>query len=129
MPALPAVDEKNLLEGNDMPQPSKSCAGCLCGVAALSLGACASTETYDPEPKFSQFQSAPETVELTGSRLSRYGDRSELARDALSPTSVITRDYLDRYGESSLSRLLCRNFPNLVGDRSGRNSRGNRGGC
>ncbi|MBA3564127.1 MAG: hypothetical protein H0W33_09005 [Gammaproteobacteria bacterium] len=112
-----------------MPESSKTCASCLCGLAALSLGACASTETYDPEPKFSQFQSSPETVELTGSRLSRYGSRYELTRDSLSPTSVITRDYIDRYGESSLSRLMCKNFPNMVGNRSGRNSRGFRGGC
>ncbi|MGH8495560.1 MAG: hypothetical protein ACREVN_05445 [Gammaproteobacteria bacterium] len=69
---------------------------------------------YDPEPKFSQFQAAPEPVELTGSRLTQYGSQEELTRNALSPTSVITKEYIDRYGESNLGRLLCRHFPNMV---------------
>lgn len=102
-----------------MPDASTICGICLCGLGALSLGACASNEVYDPEPKFSKFQSAPEPVELTGSRVTRYGSQYELTRDALSPTSVITEDFIDQQGESNLARLLCRQFPNMMSSRFG----------
>lgn len=97
-----------------MPESSKICASCLCGLATLAIAACASTAVYEPEPKFSQFQPEAQPVELTGSRLTQYGSQEELTRNALSPTSVITKDYIDRYGESNLGRLLCRHFPNMV---------------
>lgn len=97
-----------------MPESSRICASCLSGLATLAIAACASNASYDPEPKFSQFQPAPEPVELTGSRLTQYGSQDALTRNALSPTSVITKEYIDRYGESNLGRLLCRHFPNMV---------------
>ncbi|CAN5135077.1 hypothetical protein BH24PSE2_BH24PSE2_04150 [soil metagenome] len=92
---------------------------CLCGLAMLSIGACASNAVYDPEPKFAKVEPQAKPVHLTGSRLNQYGSHEELSRDALSPTSVITSDYLDAQGETSLSRFLCRNFPNMVGSRRG----------
>lgn len=90
------------------------------GLAALSLGACASNDVYDPAPKFAQFEPQSEEIALTGSRIGRYESSIEQSRNSLSPTSVITQEDFDRYGETSIYRMLLRTMPNMVGPGGGR---------
>lgn len=85
-----------------------------CGFAMLALAGCASNDVYEPEPKFAQFEADTEKSELTGSRIADYGSPIEQSLGALAPTSVITRDLMDRYGESNLQRFLHSRFPNMV---------------
>jgi len=87
----------------------------LLGLAALSLGACATNDVYDPVPKFAQFEPPAEEVALTGSRIGKYESSLEQSRNALSPTSIITQQDFDRYGETNLYRMLLRQMPNMVG--------------
>lgn len=84
-----------------------------CGCAMLALSACASN-VYEPGPKFARFDADAEKTELTGSRIAGYGSPVEQSLGALAPTSVITPDLIDRYGESNLQRLLHRLYPNMV---------------
>lgn len=87
----------------------------LTGLAALSVGACATQDVYDPVPKFAQFEAPDEEIALTGSRIARYESSVEQSRNALSPTSIITQQDFARYGETNLYRMLLRQMPNMVG--------------
>lgn len=93
-------------------------AGLRFGVALLfllTLGACATTDVYDPVPKFANLAQPAEEIAVTGSRIKREADVDDLNWDTLSPTSVITRAELDQSAETGgLYRFLLRRLPNML---------------
>ncbi|MBA3564128.1 MAG: hypothetical protein H0W33_09010 [Gammaproteobacteria bacterium] len=87
---------------------------CASGLAMLLLGACASTDVYDPEPKFAKFDTPVGEAALTGSRIGSDLSPVEQSLGALSPTSILTHDDMARSGDSNLQRFLHSRFPNMV---------------
>jgi broad specificity polyphosphatase/5'/3'-nucleotidase SurE len=84
--------------------------GTVAGAMSAGLSGCASSSTYSPSESYAELEEQPhaevETRELVGSRLKQTFDPNDPNLPTLSPTSIISREEIDRTGEVSLGPIL-----------------------
>ena len=84
--------------------------GTVAGAMSIGLSGCASGGDYRPSESYSELKEQPhvatETRELVGSRLKQTIDPNDPNPATLSPTSIISRDEIDRSGEVTLGSML-----------------------
>ncbi len=84
--------------------------GTVAAAISVGLSGCASSGDYRPTESYAELEEQPhattETRELVGSRLKQTIDPNNPNPATLSPTSVISRDEIDRSGEVNLQQML-----------------------
>ena len=84
--------------------------GTVAGAMSIGLSGCASGGDYRPSESYAELDEQPvvttETRELVGSRLKQTIDPNNPNPATLSPTTIISRDEIDRSGEISLGHML-----------------------
>lgn len=95
--------------------------GTFAGAMSLAITGCATEKDYRPTESYSELEeqavAETETRQLVGSRLKQTVDPNNPNPATLSPTTIITREELDRSGEIRLDQILNKH----INIRSGRN--------